>query len=361
MSTLAVGIYTPSTYQLGEVAQSVKEKAAAFAERFTVPAYSKCKHAWSYLGKINIIARQSLTAAAKSAHLIALAGMKFPKILGEVTTRMKLFAVVSIPFSLDDITSTAKKILTSLYVNDKEGIVLSTLSFTVIAADIVDSFTTFFNAAMTLCVGAPLAFFSAMGLPLGFTMAGVGTISRTIQVAKSALLHRAINKEVLSEKSLNKESLKAFLEKTLGINEEMKSLLTISPEQLTEKQKSRIQLLKDNNKAAILRAAPAESLNEMESLLAMLEESPEGSFSPEQQKEITDRFKTIQAQIIKKMNADGMSICANLFSLAALTLFTIGSSTPTPFILLAISFSIRLAVVYYQDQKIAVAAKKQIG
>ncbi|HEV8051896.1 MAG TPA: hypothetical protein VGP47_05325 [Parachlamydiaceae bacterium] len=360
MSTVSIGIYN-QPFQNPTAIPADKEKTSSMARRYINLTYSKCERAWSYLGKTAILTRHFLNAASKNMRIIAVAGMDFPKVVSGITTHMKLLSIVSIPFSLGDITSTARKILNSLFLNDKEGMILSTLSFTVIAADIADSFTTFVNTTLILSAAAPVAFFSLMGLPLGFTMAGLGTISRTVQIAKSTILYRSISREVLAEKPLNKDFLKAFIEKTLGIDEELKSLLSISPDQLTLKQQTRMQLLKDNNKAAILRAAPGESLKELESLLEQLEGSTEDSLTPEKQKEVMAIFKKIQKQIIKKMKIDGLSICANLFSLAALILFSVGIATSTPFALLVVAFAIRLGIVIYQNQKTASVAKVCIG
>jgi hypothetical protein len=321
-------------------------------KKISAATYSKCGHAWSYLGKMALLTRSLLNSAARNVYFLALTGIRHPQKIINFTTSMKILSIVGVPFSIGDINATAKKILNGIIHKDKEGIALSALTFTVIAADIIDSVTTFINTTLFLSASAPVAIFSAMGLPLGFTMSGVGTISRTIQVAKAMNLYRNIEKEIRTDNHLNKDSLRAFLEKTLGVTDELKVLMSTSSEQLSEKQKMRIEHLKETNRAAILRTAPPAVAESLKSLLDMLNDTSTESLSLEKQEEILKTLKHIQNHLVKKLKIDGLSIAANLFSLTALTLFALGSSTSAPFLTLCVAFSIRLAVVYYQDHKI---------
>jgi hypothetical protein len=175
-------------------------------------SYATCEHLWSYLGKISLLARSILNAAARSCSIIAMAGSHFPDVVKDITNQLKLLSIVSLPFSVVDIHSAAGKIFAGFLAKDAEGSVLSALSFTIIAADIVDSVATFINAALVLSSANPIALFSAIGLPLGFTMVGLGIISRTIQIAKDSNLYRQAQ-----EKSDLRELAKKMRVNVLGV------------------------------------------------------------------------------------------------------------------------------------------------
>jgi uncharacterized protein YaaW (UPF0174 family) len=245
---------------------------------------------------------------------------------------------------------TVRKILNSLVLRDAEGLALSTLSFTIIATDVIDSFQTFINTSLTLTFVNPHLIFSSLGLPFGYTMSGLGVISRTIQVAKAANLYRNINTKIDVEHSLNKELLLQFLEDTLGLDDELKSLRSLSPEELSEVQRDKIQRINDKNKADIIRAAPMAAVKEMEKLVEILQETSDKKLSTEQLEQTLKSLQTIQQHIEKKIRVDMLGIVANLFNLTSLILFTLGSATALTFVLKSIAFSIRLGALYHQDQ-----------
>lgn len=322
----------------------------SFSDRFKNLSYSNCEYLWSYFGKITLLTRNLLNAVARSAYVIANTGNDFPQSLKNFTTRMRLLSIVSVPFGIKDLNTTVRKIFNSLVLRDSEGIALSTLSFTIIAADVIDSFQTFINTSLTLTFVNPNLIFTSLGLPLGYTMASLGVISRTIQVAKAANLYRNINKKIDSEKDLNKKLLLQFLEETLGISEELKSLRLLVPEELSEEQQKKMQRINDKNKADMIRAAPMTAVKEMENLAAILQENSDEKLSVEQLEQTLKSLNVIQQYIGKKIRVDMLGIVANLFTLASLILFTLGSVTAFTFVLKSIAFAIRLGALYHQDQ-----------
>lgn len=340
---------------------SVGQKNSYFLTRFKKISFSACGHLWSYLGKIALITRQLLNAAAnnvvllckaaKNLNLTCQAAKDLSAKIKNITTHMKLLSIVSVIFSIPDLKATAQKMLKNFLWRDKEGFALGALTFTIIASDIFDSITTFVNASLTIASKKTIGIFSAIALPLGYIMSGLGTISRIIQIAKSHHLYRKIKQEVDSGTILNKDSLKTFLEKTMGIDGELKTLLSIPSDQLSKSQLERVQKLKEKNKAAILRAAPSPAVNELEGLLGMLEESSNEVWNRDKMDQALAILENVQQHLRKKMKVDTLGITGNLFSLAALILFTIGTSGSMPFLLLAIAFAVRLASTVYQNYK----------
>ena len=104
-----------------------------------------------------------------------------------------------------------RKIFMAFKTNDKEAIALGGLSFTIIAVDIFDSAATFINAFLPTISLLPIVTLAATGLPLGFIISGLGTVSRTIQIAK------ALNLYPKSEGDATKELKSKIILEALGI------------------------------------------------------------------------------------------------------------------------------------------------
>lgn len=347
MSTQALGIMRePSFYPPlanNAIAQNPPKK------KFRSLVYDTCEHAWSYLGKIAVITRNFLNGVAKSCYLFVTTCKDLSERLQDITKHMKFLSIVGVFFSIFDLIATSQKLVKNVLFNDKEGVALSAISFTIIASDIMDSITTFVNTTLAVAGAKTIEVFSAVSLPLGFIMVGFGTISRTVHIAKSAHLYRKIRQEINSHDNLDRSSLKAFLEKTLGIDEELKSLLKIPSDQLTKVQRKKIEKLKEKKKMAILRAAPSEAVKDLEKLLTLLNENPNEELTVDKKIEIEKLLENVQKHLRKKLTTDTIAIVANMFSLAALILFAIGTSGAVPFVLVVIAFAIRLASLIYHD------------
>lgn len=312
--------------------------------QFSKDAFAQGEYFWSYAGKVVLICRNLLNAAAKMNCIVSLVGEDFPHKVKNITTQMKLLSIVSVPFSLADISSTSQKIFKSFLIDDKEGIALGMLSLAIIAADAFDSATTFINSALTIAGINPIDFISSMGLPLGCAIAGMGTISRTIQITKTYFLYRKINSEILQNSNDgNRVILKGFLKNTLGTDKVKNFTKSIGFNQIDQTANEKIGKLKEQMKAAILRAAPNEIVLELEKLLKALKlkETVDG--------EIIKSLNTIQEQLRKKMRIDGLGIFANAIVLCALVLFYVGIASALPFLLLASAFSLRIISLAYQN------------
>ena len=180
------------------------------SNKFKLLSCSTMEQAWSYIGKIVILARNVLNAAAKHVSQI---GQGFVQNVKNLTVQMKLLSIVSIPFSLYSLITTAQKIFRSFLINDKEGIALATLTFSILAADIFDSVTTFVNSVLTVA-SIPFQVLASASLPVAFAISGLGTIARSIQIAKTYSLYQNIKEEILSNEAYkNKALLKKFIKK----------------------------------------------------------------------------------------------------------------------------------------------------
>jgi hypothetical protein len=337
--------YTPYIFEKN----NCFEKKSSFYDKFKQIS-SSCEYAWSYAGKIVLITRHFLTAASRDVQIADFFGRSFTKSLTDSVIRLKLLAIVSVPFSIKDYFETVKNIFKCFYLQDAEGVALNSLSITIILADVVDSITTFLNATSTLIVGSGIEAFASIGLPLGFTISGMGTISRIIHVTKSVGLFNRIDEQI-KNKNLNKDSLKIFLESTLGIGDELKILLAIPKDQLSEEQKKEITKIKEKSKAAI-RSATLDAFNDLKALLVFIEKRDDNSFSLEDRRYIEKILKKIENRLLRKVKTHIVGILANLFSLAALSLFAVGIVSPAPFFFLSIAFAIRFFAVMYQNNKL---------
>ncbi|MFI5344635.1 MAG: hypothetical protein ACHQUC_10510 [Chlamydiales bacterium] len=318
--------------------------------RFSRITFKQLEHIWSYVGKIVLISRNLLNAAARSPCILSLVSENFPHKIKNITTRMKLFSIVSVPFSLADINATSQKILKSFSMDDKEGVALGLLSLAIIAADAFDSLTTFINAALTIAGIDPIKLISSIDLPVAFAIAGMGTLSRTIQIAKTYSLYRKINSEILQKPDgENRTILKKFLKRTLGVDQVKKLTKSIELSQINQTTGANIEKFKEKMKAAILRAAPNEAVLELERLLDTLKSSKIEPCTNEETKNRIDSLNKIQELLRKKMRVDALGIFANVTVLSALRLFYIGIATTLPFLLLASAFSVRIVSLVYQD------------
>jgi hypothetical protein len=285
--------------------------------------FKKADHLWSYLGKILILTRHLLNASSTNSHLISILGKNLPEKIKITTTRLKLFSIVGIPFSVVSLKSVSEKISKSYLLNDKEGVVLGSLSFTIIVIDVFDSLTTFVNTTLALSSRPPLARLSALGIPFGFAMAGLGTVFRITQVAKACGIHASL-------KAVRREMLRDFLEKKLDV---------------TERQTKAAAALVEKN----FRAIPGEIELKLQQLYSLITLERKEIFADHEIKEISQLLDDIQDKLKRKFIIEGLGIFANSLIMSALYLFCLGSLSSVPFWFLASSFFIRISSLTYLD------------
>lgn len=314
--------------------------------------YQKGEHFWSYGRKLLLVSQSLLNAAARTPSIILNAGPEFADKAKATVTKTKLLSIVSATFTLNDLKGCTQKIFKSFSLNDKEGVALSTLSFSIMSADALDSITTFVNSLLTVIGKAPIALFSSMGLPLALFMNGAGTVSRTIQIIKASIFIRKTECDFKSSlENKKKISFKENLEKNLGIAEEQKLISTLSAGRPNEATREKILKLKEKNQGAILRLLPVDVVKSLEKLFVLLDTDKYKPFTKENLKETAQILKAIRSSLRKKTRVNVVEIVANLFITSALALFSIGSTTAMPFLLLAAAFKIKIACLAYQNHK----------
>lgn len=299
--------------------------------------YEKCEHAWNYIGKIIAVCRHSLNAAAASERIVSLVGQNFPERVKFVTTRMKFASIVGVPFSCSTLKGTAQKIFKSMQIKDHEGMALSMFSFTILSMDIFDSVSTFINTTLEVAARQPIQTLSSLGMPIAYGLTIMSTVSRTIQIAKSCNLYKSLQDSTSAEIQKEKvKALRSFLEQKFELNdEEKKQIKSFEDKQCMEARKQ----------AEILRAAPAEVVEELKKLHTLLKQNKPNIGL------VSDSLDKIQALLKKKIHIDALNIGANFVAIPALCLFSLGAITPIPYVLLAASFFIRISSLIYQDHK----------
>lgn len=256
-------------------------------------SYTQSEYLWSYAGKFSAIVRNLLNAATKMPEVVACAGKNFLAGVKNTGHSLKIFAVVSVIFGFNDLKSSGKNLSNSIKNRDSLGVVQHTLSSTINFLDLFDTGATAINSGLALASYEPVKFFSDSGLPIGFALTGMGIVSRTIQIAKSVGLYRAVHTEIENRSMDEGASLKDFLAKRIGVKEkDIANIVALNDAEIEEKMKR------------ILR---------------------------------------------KKMTIDVVNIGANLISLAALNLFRTNYDGAKPFLLGALAFGIRISALRYKD------------
>lgn len=305
--------------------------------------YAKSEQIWSYAGKMLSITRSLLTAAAVSTRVVSQLGADFPAKVKNIVTHLKLFSICSVPFNLVDMKTTCEKIGKSSAINDKEGIAMGALSFTVLVTDTFDSITTFVNSVLATLTSCPMQIFSSLGLPAAFVMTSLGSIARTIQIAKASHLYCKINPEIASEGKFNtKSELKASLKETLGLEGKKK---------LRPDQRSQLALdnIKEKKKAVISRMIPKDATQAFENVYKTLKTNKTAPMTDSDRSILSEGLKTIRSHLQKKIGIEGVGLLANLAVISGLVLLTLGITTPLPFILMAIAGIAKLATHIYQE------------
>lgn len=275
------------------------------------------EHVWSYLGKLVILTRHALNITVKTCQRLAMCCSLNRRILNAVT-RLKLFSIVSVPFSIFSVHSTAQKLFKSFHLRDKEGIALTSLSLAIIATDIVDSLATFTNAALTTLSKAPVALFSTLGMPIAYALIGMGSVSRTIQLIKTYSLFKEF------QKAGKRETLEQFLEAKLGVEKQL-----------------------EKKRAALLRAAPSDVVKEFEKIAELLKDNRR--LTEKEASALLKSLDKISLLLKKKMIADAANLMANILSFIGLTLFLFTVPPVTPFIFLAASMLLKISTLAFQD------------
>lgn len=329
---------------------------ARSGKKFANQAVDKMESAWNYGGKFVMLTRHSLNLSLKVCHRFTLGCRNLDAKVLTVITKLKLFAIVSVPFSLLSIKSLVEKIFKNYALGDKEGAALTGLSLTVMAMDIVDSITTFVNAISTLATSSSISILSAMGLPLSFAIVGLSSISRIIQLAKTHAIFKKIQYRGSIDKTLSQSlpALNQFLKENFDVsNLEINVLMAgyrlegLSKEEIEALKQKEIEKFKAKKKAVLARSTNPEIMAELEKIYELNQRS--SPLTVDQAKELISRANRLQFFFKQKMTLDVGHLIANAFTLIGLSLFFLPLPPVLPFLFLGLGVIVRLALLAYQD------------
>lgn len=279
--------------------------------------YTKSEHGWSYLGKIITLIRHLLNIAGKSCSLISLIGKDLPLKVKVITTRLKLFSVVGIPFSLVSLKNISKKMHKNYLLQDSNGMMLSSLSFAINSLDVLDSSATFVNTTLSILEKAPIQSLAAIGMPFGFAMSGLGLVSRGIQIKKIWQVNGSVQKV--------RKELKACLETNVSAKSDIAASLQPN----------------------VLQIIPGEIEKKLRKIYTLI--TTNTNWNDDKLSQVQQMLDDVQAALKKKFVIESLGSSANILIFSALYLFCIGSASSLPFLLLASAFSIRISSLVYQD------------
>jgi hypothetical protein len=269
-------------------------------------AFKRFEYFWGYAGKAVATVRLFLTASLKTCSRFTLGCRQLDARVLRVTTRMQLFSIVSVPFNLANLHSVTNKLHQSLKWHDAEGVALSSLSFTVISAEIISSTTTFINSALIVLEKTAIGLFAQIGMPLAFGVVGLGSISKTIQIAKTYFLIK---------------DLPTFLEKNLEEAKEM---------------------------TKCLRFAPKEAIPLIEQLHQLFKNHK--ILTKDQEEKVFKSLDKIHFLLRKKMDIEILGLFANALTFIGLCFFFVATAPASlPFLFLSAAFIVRIATLIYQD------------
>lgn len=238
---------------------------------------------------------------------------------------MKLFAVLNLPLNAMHLPGTAKEIIESIKLKDTEGAVLSAMTFTILTADMFDSFTDVVNASLFLSGKAALGgVFAVVGLPVVMGMIGLSAISKGVQLWNLSKFDSEI-KKLMSEK-VKEESPQETRGALLDfVNDKLGRLGRKTKRDTNEKTVKILEGLK-------------KKLEANETL---------------QQKEVAEIGKTlkkIRSSLDETKKVAKWSLVAFSIMLVAFTLFFTTVPMAIPFVMLAVGFAIRFSVWAHQKQ-----------
>jgi hypothetical protein len=303
--------------------------------------YDDCEHAWDYLGKIVPIVRACLNAAINSAQFVASASTKAVKNMRTAIPCLKLFSIISIPFTCVSLVKKVEAIIKDIWIRDIEGILLDGLSVTILAIDLFDTLTTFVNATLA-AASIPFQILAEVAMPIAYILSGLGIVSRTIQIGKTAYLYYQLHTGLLSHGEWkSRAELKEFLE----------NLLTEpAANDPTNKQECDEREAKIARKhASLLRSSSANVIAELSQMLETVQSNTVETLSPEEVALFSQKLQSIQWALWKKTAINLCSILANTVTISALILFSVGTQGSLPFVLVGTAFVIRLAIRVYED------------
>jgi hypothetical protein len=295
---------------------------------FTSPIlYQAAEQAWGYAGKSLIISRNIMNAGLRSGLWSSLGGTGTVLKIQTAITRSRLFSIINLPFNSVSISAQAAKIKQSLGRSDNEGLGLGLLTLAILIGDSIDSLATVANAALDTFFSTTSPLISAIGLPLGFAINGMGSISRGIRLYHLEQARRGLENERF-----------------------MKSGSIMKPEEIRSSVSTYLNGLglNDPNQRIVLeRHTTSGAANLLKELNDSLNQ--DAVFDEKRAAKVLETLHQINGSLRKEITVQTAYAVTNLLIFTSLCLMLASVTLELPFILLAVSWSARLILQVYQD------------
>lgn len=316
----------PVSYIRCEKAVSRIDEKIRSASSLALNSFEK---AWSYVGKSALLTRHLLNTTIKScAWFINRCGCPDPRYADSVR-RLKFLALVSVPLTLKQLPAAIRKIGQNISWKDGKETILSSLSAAVLVADAVDALATFATALLqTLSKQVP-AGVSAVGMPLGYGMLAVGSVTRMVRIWDTTRFARDLDCRML--KPLANHTITPLQSHVL-ISQFVAAQL---PKEGREHSVAVFE--KKSNNAAL------QTMKKLENLL-------ESEWTQESIEEAKGLLSDIMKQVKRERGFHGAYLAANMVSLTALAFFSFTIGVAAPYALLATGVAMRIGTQIYQDK-----------
>jgi hypothetical protein len=289
----------------------------------TSRVYRSAEKGWSYGGKSLTVTRHVLNAGLR-ASLWGGTGTT-GKVQG-VISRSKLFSALGVGFNLATFPTHMAKIEKNFERSDIEGLSLALLTFAILIGDTLDSFLTSVNGAIETLALTPSQWIASIGLPLGFAVVSLGSLSRAVRLYH---LHQASNGlsgvEFMETSGLRPQEIHRAATRFL------KSLKLEDPKALAGIERH------TSDGAAKL-------LKQLSSSLEKIDPSDEKYMA-----EVVETFHRIQRHLREEMAIQIAYAATNLLIFTSLCLMAASLVTALPFILLGTAWTARMLIQVYQD------------
>lgn len=283
------------------------------------------KDSWGFLGKALAISKSSLNTRIHAHFILPLKTSTATEIKKSIL-HMKLFGILNISLNALELPSKVQDFVESVRLKDGEGAVVSAMTFSVLTAEMYESFVDVINASLALSSKPVLTgAISVISTPLAITIAGFSTISKTIQLWNIRKFERELDVLFPEKCSFEAGCGIKFLGETLG----------------RLKQKTKRNMGEKTYK-----------------LLEILNQKLEGSQKIDQKEivKIGQVVKKIRTSIRETKKNVKLSLVALSVMIVAIVMFFTAIPLVIPFALMTVSFVIRLAAWCYQkhvDRKVA--------
>lgn len=306
--------------------------------------YKEFEKFWGYTSKVILIARSILNSAARNASIVNKLGKEFPNNVRIMTTHAKLLSAINVPLNLVDISQSLDKMALNFWGGDREGLAATLLSLGLLAGDTFESCSTVINSGLTVVGSTPLDILAQLEFPLAFTLGTAGIFSRSFQIFRSCQFYRNLS-PLSNIEEINGSTLKKEFEEALGFKEGERLIELIAEN--SKKNSREIEKLQMKRESVYKGKIPKES----DKFLNYFSELNGNEQLKAEEIEIAKQYIDFaQRHLVKKIKVDLIAILTNCISMTALGFFAVGSAGSLPFLLLTVSFSIKLISLIYQDK-----------